>query len=98
MLGQLKYLQEFILDKDNFIFGNKQLIDVINKYKILFFSSEKINDEIEDRIKESNVVVINNYVEENSGTKNLFFIFGFKNSILIITKKALLNLVRQIQK
>ena len=63
-----------------FFFGtHQQLIEVVNQYQVLFFSSEKIDNKIENRIKESKVIVINKYEEKGSGTKNLFFICGFEN-------------------
>ena len=97
MFKQLQTFQKCLSDPEFFFGTHQQLIEVVNQYQVLFFSSEKIDNKIENRIKESKVIVINNYEEEGSGKQNLFFICGFENFLLIITKDKLQDFVKKIQ-
>lgn len=70
MLNQFQDFLVFISNPTNFSTisnKNKNLVKVVNNFKILNFSGDIINEnEIKSRIKESKVVVIDYYEEANS--------------------------------
>lgn len=74
---------------------NERLNKVVQDYSFYYFDEKLVfsnTDEIYQKIKESKVIIIGIYKEINSKNDDLYFIIGFKKTIIII-KNTLIHLL-----
>ena len=71
---------------------NKKIYQIIKQYSFTQISDQFDyikNQEIYNNLKESAIIIINFYSEQNEKSKKSYFFIGFKKTILLINQSSL---------
>ena len=80
-------------EKSNIKFRNPKISNIFQAYSFYYIEQKMQFDEnqqIFSNIKKSNAIVINHYQIQSSGKDDIYFIFGFEETIIIIHQSNLL--------